>query len=111
MAPNIGCYDENMDRKNFIRTEENFTCEHCGFAAEGTGYTNHCPKCLYSKHVDNVPGDRANSCHGLMEPVGVETHGSDYDIVHRCQRCGIEKRNRVTPLDNREALAAILEQS
>ncbi|HCR42265.1 TPA: hypothetical protein DIV45_02815, partial [Patescibacteria group bacterium] len=41
-----------MDRKNFIRTKEDFTCENCGHRVKGSGYTNHCPKCLYSQHVD-----------------------------------------------------------
>ncbi len=108
MEPNTGCYDKGVDRKNFIRQQEDFTCEHCGFAVKGTGYTNHCSQCLYSKHVDNLPGDRANACHGLMQPIAVETHGDEYDIVHRCLRCGMEKRNQVEPEDSREALAAIL---
>ncbi|MEA1909889.1 MAG: RNHCP domain-containing protein, partial [Patescibacteria group bacterium] len=61
-----------MEKKNFIKTTEDFTCEHCGYNVKGTGYTNHCPKCLYSKHVDDVPGDRKNKCNGLMAPIGVE---------------------------------------
>src|SRR3989344_4073116 len=55
----------------FIPREEPFICEHCGFAVEplerGT-CRSHCPKCLWSKHVDHEPGDRASSCHGMMEP-------------------------------------------
>ncbi|WDF05905.1 RNHCP domain-containing protein [Shouchella hunanensis] len=31
-------------------------------------YRNHCPFCLYSKHQDIIPGDRASTCGGLMEP-------------------------------------------
>ncbi|HYC79501.1 MAG TPA: RNHCP domain-containing protein, partial [Candidatus Binatia bacterium] len=56
--------------KLFQRTPENFVCENCGTKVSGNGYTNHCPNCLYSKHVDNNPGDRLNKCHGLMEPIG-----------------------------------------
>jgi len=89
-----------MDRKNFIKTKEDFICENCGYAVIGTGYTNHCPKCLYSKHVDKVPGDRANSCKGLMAPVGVELKNSEYDIKHRCLKCGEVKINRASEDDD-----------
>ena len=34
-------------------------------------YRNHCPYCLYSLHLDNQPGDRANKCRGLMEPISL----------------------------------------
>jgi hypothetical protein len=55
----------------FKKTKEDFVCEHCGKPVVGNGYTNHCPECLWSKHVDVNPGDRAATCLGLMEPVGV----------------------------------------
>ncbi|MFA6992594.1 MAG: RNHCP domain-containing protein, partial [Candidatus Gracilibacteria bacterium] len=38
--------------KRFSRTIEDFVCEKCGAKVKGDGYTNHCPKCLWSKHVD-----------------------------------------------------------
>ena len=44
---------------SFTRKVEDFTCEHCGREVHGNGYTNHCPHCLHSKHVDVNPGDRA----------------------------------------------------
>ncbi|MFH0912569.1 MAG: RNHCP domain-containing protein [Patescibacteria group bacterium] len=89
-----------MEKKNFIKTEEDFTCENCGYRVKGTGYTNHCPQCLYSKHVDNVPGDRSNPCGGLMAPVGVELKGGEYDIIHKCLKCHAVKRNQSTPEDD-----------
>ena len=49
----------------FIRKTEDFICEHCGREVRGNGYTNHCPYCLWSKHVDINPGDRAAGCGGL----------------------------------------------
>ena len=48
-----------------------FVCEHCGEhigKLEGS-FRDHCPHCLTSKHLDNVPGDRANGCKGLLVPV------------------------------------------
>jgi len=96
-----------MDRKNFIRKTEDFTCEHCGAEVKGSGYTNHCPECLWSKHVDNLPGDRANQCCGLMEPVGLEVVSGGQDIVHRCTRCGVVKKNKRADQDNSEAIIAL----
>ncbi|GIW69886.1 MAG: hypothetical protein KatS3mg101_0633 [Patescibacteria group bacterium] len=57
--------------KLFQKKKENFICKNCGYFVIGNGYTNHCPRCLYSEHVDINPGDRANTCEGLMEPVGI----------------------------------------
>ena len=87
--------------KKFQRRIEDFTCDHCGAAVTGDGYTNHCPKCLYSKHVDNNPGDRANSCHGLMAPIRIQKNSKgDLTILHRCEKCGFEKPNKMTEADD-----------
>ncbi len=79
--------------KRFIRTKEDFICENCGYSVKGTGYTNHCPKCLWSKHVDINPGDRAHTCQGMMRPIEVHIVGQDIHIVHQCIKCGFKKRN------------------
>lgn len=84
----------------FIRKIENFKCENCGFFVEGDGYTNHCPECLYSKHVDISPGDRKENCGGLMRPVGVDKKGGEYTITHKCLKCGFEKPNKAVKTDN-----------
>ena len=85
--------------KTFERKKENFTCEKCGFEVVGNGYTNHCPKCLWSKHVDVNPGDRAATCGGMMEPVEVALKGGEYIILHRCIKCGFEKKNKASKED------------
>jgi len=52
---------------------EDFVCEVCGEKVIGNGVTDHCPKCLWGKHVDEeVPGDRASMCKGLMQPIRSE---------------------------------------
>jgi len=95
------------ERKNFIgRTNEGFVCEHCRIEvlplARG-GFRNHCPWCLWSKHVDCVPGDREAACGGLMAPMGVETDPKrGWMVVHRCVRCGIVRRNRAALDDPRQ---------
>ena len=93
--------------KKFSRREEDFICEHCGAKVEGNGYTNHCPHCLYSKHVDINPGDRAADCGGLMEPIDVEIKGGQYVLVQRCKKCGFIRRNKVDKTDDFEAVLNI----
>ncbi len=92
----------------FIKVPENFTCGHCGFQVTGNGYTNHCPRCLWSKHVDVDPGDRAAACGGLMEPISYDLEHGRYVLIHRCTRCGHEKRNKFTEDDSVDALAGLL---
>jgi hypothetical protein len=99
----------NKVAKKFIRKIEDFVCEHCGKKTKGNGYTNHCPHCLYSRHVDNYPGDRENPCGGLMEPVGLELEKHVYHIVHQCQTCNARARCKSSPEDNIDALTALSE--
>ena len=86
--------------KLFTRKKENFVCEHCGHEVEGTGYTNHCPKCLWSKHVDINPGDRDEVCGGIMKPVDIYLKGQDWIIVHECERCDERRNKKVVPEDD-----------
>lgn len=69
----------------------------------GGRHRNHCPLCLYSRHVDGrTPGDRAGGCGGLMEPSGVfeRPRNGEQVLVHRCRSCGFERHNRVAADDN-----------
>jgi len=93
----------------FTRRTEDFTCLACGSPVTGNGYTNHCPACLWSRHVDNFPGDRAATCRGLMEPVGAELDHGAWVVIHRCTGCGAIKRNRAAPEDDREVLLPLLQ--
>ena len=92
----------------FTRRVEDFTCEHCGTANHGDGYTNHCTNCLYSKHVDIDPGDRQADCGGLMAPVDVLLERGRHVLVQRCVRCGIERRCRTSDDDDVEAMVEIV---
>lgn len=86
--------------KKFTRRKEDFVCEHCNSRVSGNGYTNHCPHCLYSKHVDINPGDRAETCCGLMQPIAIEQKSRQYIITHKCKKCGFERKNKVSSEDN-----------
>lgn len=88
----------------FIKVKENFVCGNCGAEVEGKGYTNHCPKCLWSKHVDIDPGDRASDCGGMMEPIFLDYGNGAFSIIHRCVKCGTEKKNIASPDDNTDIL-------
>jgi len=82
-----------------------FKCEHCGEvvpgAALGTEHRNHCPRCLWSLHVDLQIGDRRSGCRGLMEPISIwVVRNGEWRIVHRCKECGVMRANRVAGDDN-----------
>ncbi len=91
----------------FVRNREDFICGHCGSSVMGDGYTNHCTKCLWSKHVDVQPGDRAASCGGMMKPVRIEGSTPVYVLIHECQTCKLERRNKVQRQDEPAAIIAL----
>ncbi|MFH1173234.1 MAG: RNHCP domain-containing protein [bacterium] len=93
--------------RRFQRKKEDFTCAHCGFFVSGNGYTDHCPRCLWSLHCDINPGDRDCSCHGLMEPTGVEVSGGEHIIHYRCLSCGFKHRVKSLANDNYDEIVKL----
>ena len=90
--------------KTFSKNDNAFVCLNCGKNVSPLGYTsrNHCPHCLHSLHVDNIPGDRQNDCKGLMKPIDVEISSKKGKvIVYRCTKCGQIKKN-VSATDDSE---------
>ena len=86
-----------METKRFTKNDNGFTCKNCGREVLPLGYTsrNHCPFCLWSLHVDVLPGDRACECRGPMEPIRTEPDPrKGFIIIHRCTVCGEIHRNR-----------------
>lgn len=81
--------------KRFNELDEEFICEHCNKKVNKLIYTSrdHCPYCLYSKHVDINPGDRLNPCLGLLKPVGVEKYKDTYKILYKCEKCRQTHKN------------------
>lgn len=84
-----------MEEKRFKNKDEGFTCENCNKTVEPLKYTSrdHCPYCLYSKHVDINPGDRKNSCQGMLIPTGIEKYKNTYKIIYKCNKCGESHKN------------------
>jgi RNHCP domain len=85
-------------------SSDTFRCVHCSFAIEkrayGTRHRNHCPRCLWSRHVDERPGDRRSDCKSRMEPIAIAVREDDWVVIHRCLGCGVLKSNRIAGDDN-----------
>lgn len=88
--------------KKFTMKDEEFICENCNSQVNKLGYTarDHCPDCLYSKHVDINPGDRLNECRGLLKPISIEKYKNTYKIIYKCIKCNQLHKNVVASDDN-----------
>jgi hypothetical protein len=89
----------------------------------GTAHRNHCPFCLWSKHVDDrIPGDRKSSCFGAMKPIGLTFKHEGIDkygkkrqgeimIVHHCTLCEKININRIAGDDDEKIILSLLDTS
>jgi hypothetical protein len=105
--------------------ETGFKCGHCHVfvSAEailsGVNNRNHCPYCLWSKHLDLYQaGDRLAACKSLMQPVGLalkrtrKKYGpqaanglrdaGELMLVHLCVDCARVSLNRIAADDDVE---------
>ncbi len=92
--------------KLFTKNDNFFICEHCKKEVQPLSYTSrdHCPYCLYSKHVDINPGDRLNECKGLLKPIGIEKFKDTYKIIYKCEECKKLHKNIVANDDNKDLI-------
>jgi|SRR5579859_1909542 len=105
-----------------------FDCCHCGRPVSadpwlsGVNHRNHCPYCLWSRHVDlYAPGDRLCACQGRMRPVGLafkhvhkkyaSAQPGELMLVHRCQDCSAVLLNRVAADDSPASLWDVYQES
>lgn len=105
-----------------------FRCSHChewviSDEQTGTAHRNHCPFCLWSKHVDaEKPGDRKSTCGAGMAPIGLtfkkeapKKYGAgqpgELMIIHECTQCGQLRINRLAADDNTDVVLQVFEQS
>ncbi len=104
-----------------------FQCLHCHqlVMAEslfsGVQNRNHCPYCLWSRHLDLYRGgDRLAACKAGMEPVGLtlkktnKKYGSQQGelmLIHACMDCGKISINRIAADDDAEMVMSIYQRS
>ena len=95
--------------KRFNELDEGFTCENCHKQVKPLGYSSrdHCPYCLYSKHVDINPGDRENTCKGLLKPIGLEKYKDSYKIIYQCNNCKTLHKNIIAKDDDMNEIIKI----
>jgi hypothetical protein len=97
-----------------VKREQSFRCVQCRIEVAalsyGTRHRNHCPACLWSKHVDERPGDRASACGGKMEPIAVAVRHDEWALIHRCAACGQLRSNRIAGDDHVGRLLALAAQ-
>jgi len=97
-------------RLQFQSLTGEFRCRHCRLMVfsppSGGRHRNHCPYCLWSRHVDGrVPGDRASDCGRVMEPVGTfHRPNGEQVVLHRCLGCGTDRHCRVAADDDQALL-------
>lgn len=95
--------------KRFNEIDEGFICENCEKKVLPLGYTSrdHCPYCLYSKHVDINPGDRENTCLGLLKPIEIEKFKDTYKIIYKCDKCKKLHKNIIAKDDDMNKIIEI----
>ena len=92
--------------KKFNMIDEKFICDNCKKEVQKLLYTarDHCNFCLYSKHVDILPGDRKNNCHGLLKPIGIEKYRDTFKIIYKCEKCHMIHKNIMADDDNMDLI-------
>ena len=95
----------------FQKNDDSFVCANCGTKVEKLGYTSrdHCNKCLCSIHIDINPGDRANTCKGLLVPISATPSAKKgYIITYRCEKCGQTHNNKIADDDKKSTLFSVM---
>lgn len=117
-----------MEKISKLDNEEVFLCSNCGrlipvLKLIGTENRNHCPFCLWSKHLDlRKAGDRKSNCKAGMKPIALTFKQEGKDkwgklkqgelmIIHKCTRCGKISINRIAEDDNPYEILKVWENS
>lgn len=117
-----------MKDLDYPSLQKDFTCLHChnfvsaGVILSGVNNRNHCPYCLWSRHLDwRAAGDRLSACKAGMQPIGLTVkitpkkygrvgHG-ELMLVHHCTDCGKIAINRIAADDDGQIAMEIFEGS
>jgi len=96
---------------NFTKNDNGFICVNCGKKIKPLGYTSrdHCTNCLCSIHIDVMPGDRANTCLGILVPINVEINSKKgYVINYKCSKCNQLHNNKAADDDKFSTILTIM---
>jgi DNA-directed RNA polymerase subunit RPC12/RpoP len=88
----------------------------------GVKNRNHCPYCLWSRHVDlRLAGDRDATCQSGMRPIALTLKrtykkyarpgSGEMMLVHECQGCGKLSINRIAADDLAEVILTVFTSS
>jgi len=104
-----------------------FICLNCKFqvrsdiAFSGVLNRNHCPFCLWSRHVDHwQAGDRLSACKMPMRPIGLtfkklkNKYGlalGELMLIHQCSDCQAISINRIAADDDIQKILEIMNES
>lgn len=118
----------SSEGRNKHLVDVSFKCMHCQAyvyvlpVLSGVQNRNHCPYCLYSRHVDHAQtGDRLAACKASMQPIGLTVkHGrnkycgissGELMLIHRCRECGKLSINRIAADDRVDRLMEVFYSS
>jgi predicted RNA-binding Zn-ribbon protein involved in translation (DUF1610 family) len=119
-------YRKHKETGRVIYDTQDFKCRNCGFFVtasrelSGVNNRNHCPRCLWSRHMDITPGDRRSDCLSRMEPIGLSVkhvtkkYGStagELMVIHHCTGCGKISINRIAADDDAMVIQRIFTDS
>lgn len=93
----------SIEKPLFSKINESFTCIICNYSVPPAQSTcrDHCPKCLYSIHIDINPGDRSALCKGILRPTSWSLNKKKgYMIHYKCENCGNTKINKFLENDS-----------
>jgi len=107
----------------YSQTFGDFKCAYCGHIVSSTHWLsgvnnrNHCPYCLWSRHVDlYAAGDRLSACKASMQPIALTTKRSrnkyasgrgELMLVHLCTGCRDVSINRIAADDDADMLLEV----
>jgi len=111
-----------------LQAEDGFTCQRCRqFVSSAAGLAgvlnrNHCPYCLWSRHVDLYrPGDRLCACKAPMSPAGLTQKqtrkkyacfsNGELMLIHTCTGCSGISINRLAADDDPDQVMQVFERS
>jgi RNHCP domain len=117
-----------LEEKKYAASITGFKCHHCQAYVytqtvfSGVQNRNHCPYCLWSRHVDYIqPGDRMSACKACMQPIGLTVKGrrnkyrseitGELMLIHCCDECGKLSINRIAADDQTDRLMELYRSS